>query len=240
MIISNNGLKLIESFEGLRLKAYKVNGANEKYWTIGYGHYGPDVKEGMIITKQQAETYLKNDLSNAQKAVDKYDKIYHFNQNQYDALVSFAYNIGSIDQLTNKGTRTIKQISNNILLYNKAGGTVLSGLKRRREAEKKLFDTSVDTIKDEIIDNINDIIKDDIIDNIDMKVSDTKMPTIKNGSTGKAVRVWQSILGFTSVSIDGSFGPNTLAKTKTFQTNHGLVADGIVGPKTWKAGLESV
>ena len=231
MNISDNGLKLIESFEGLRLKAYKVSGANEKYYTIGYGHYGPDVKEGMKITKEQAEEYLRKDVASAENAVNKYESKYHFNQNQYDALVSFAYNIGSIDQLTNKGKRTIQQISNNILLYNKAGGKVLAGLKRRREAEKKLFDTPVETVKDKN-ENKNE--------NVEKKVSDTKMPVIKEGSSGKAVRVWQSILGFTSVNIDGSFGPNTLAKTKTFQKNHGLDADGIVGPKTWKAGLESV
>ena len=69
------------------------------------------------------------------------------------------------------------------------------------------------------------------------KVSDTKMPTIKNGSKGKAVKIWQVIVG---VNADGIFGNNTKAATESFQRSHGLGVDGIVGPKSWKAGLESV
>lgn len=73
--------------------------------------------------------------------------------------------------------------------------------------------------------------------NTTKKVSDTKMPTIKQGSQGKAVKIWQVIIGATA---DGIFGKKTATKTKEFQKNHGLDNDGIVGPKTWKAGLESV
>lgn len=69
------------------------------------------------------------------------------------------------------------------------------------------------------------------------KVSDTKMPTIKRGSKGKAVKIWQIICGS---DPDGSFGPKTEAATKKFQETHKLTKDGVVGPKTWTAGLESV
>lgn len=69
------------------------------------------------------------------------------------------------------------------------------------------------------------------------KVSDTKMPTIKKGSKGNAVKIWQIIIG---VNPDGDFGNNTLAKTKEFQKNHILEVDGVVGDNSWKAGLESV
>ena len=69
------------------------------------------------------------------------------------------------------------------------------------------------------------------------KVSDTKMPTIKEGSTGKAVKIWQVIIG---AEPDGKFGPDTKKKTKAFQKKHKLDQDCVVGPKTWKAGLESV
>lgn len=69
------------------------------------------------------------------------------------------------------------------------------------------------------------------------KVSDTAMPLIKQGSTGKAVMIWQVIVG---TEADGKFGPKTQNKTREFQAAHGLEVDGIVGPKSWKAGLESV
>ena len=107
MQISENGLRLIEQFEGVRLTAYKVG--KEKYYTIGYGHNGSDVTAGMRITQEQAETYLRQDVKEAEDAVNKYSG-YGFNQNQFDALVSFAYNVGNIDQLTAIGTRSIVQI----------------------------------------------------------------------------------------------------------------------------------
>lgn len=72
---------------------------------------------------------------------------------------------------------------------------------------------------------------------VETKVSDTNMPTIRQGSTGKAVMIWQIIVG---AEADGKFGPKTLNKTREFQTAHGLEVDGIVGPKSWKKGLESV
>lgn len=70
------------------------------------------------------------------------------------------------------------------------------------------------------------------------KVEDIKMPTIRRGSEGKAVKIWQVILG--NVEVDGSFGPDTEKKTKAFQKAHKLTEDGVVGPKTWEAGLETV
>lgn len=69
------------------------------------------------------------------------------------------------------------------------------------------------------------------------KVSDTKMPEIKEGSKGKAVKIWQIIVG---VKADGIFGKDTKSSTKKFQSKHKLKEDGVVGSKTWKAGLESV
>ena len=78
-----------------------------------------------------------------EKHVMKFYKRYKWNQNQFDALVSFAYNIGSIYNLTANGTRTKKEISRKILAYNKANGKTLEGLTRRRKAEKKLFDKPV-------------------------------------------------------------------------------------------------
>ena len=73
----------------------------------------------------------------------KYNSKYKWNQNEIDALVSFAYNIGSIDGLTANGTRSRATIAAKILEYNKAGGKVYRGLTRRRKAERKLFLTAV-------------------------------------------------------------------------------------------------
>lgn len=140
MKTSKFGIDVIKSFEGLRLKAYKAV-PTEKYYTIGYGHYGADVKPTAVITEQQAVEYLKKDLEKFEKKVEKYNNIYNFNQDQFDALVSFAYNVGNIDQLTKKGQRSIDEISNSFELYVKSGGKVLEGLKRRRKVEKNLFDS---------------------------------------------------------------------------------------------------
>ena len=136
--ISQNGIDLIISFEGLNLKAYKPV-STEKYYTIGYGHYGSDVKKDMVIDKKKAIELLKNDCRKFENNVNKYQPHYNFNQNQYDAMVSFAYNIGSIDGLTKNGTRSIEEIEKAIPLYNKAGGKVLKGLTVRRNKELDLF-----------------------------------------------------------------------------------------------------
>ncbi len=141
MKISKTGLKLIEQFEGLRLKAYKDAVG---IWTIGYGHTR-GVAAGQTITKAQAEEFLRNDCAKAEAAVMKYYSTYKWNQNQFDALVSFAFNIGNIDGLTAKGTRSVGVIAQKILLYNKAGSKVLAGLTKRRQAEAKLFTTPVKT-----------------------------------------------------------------------------------------------
>ncbi|RHV80456.1 lysozyme [Clostridium sp. OF10-22XD] len=130
------GINLIKKYEGCVLTAYRCPAG---VLTIGYGHTGTDVKEDMIITKAQAEKLLKADLIVFEKKVSAYDSIYHFNANQFSALVSFAYNIGSIDQLTAKGTRSLEEISKKMLLYNKAAGKQLPGLVKRRKAEQELF-----------------------------------------------------------------------------------------------------
>jgi len=142
MKTSQTGINLIKSYEGCRLTAYKA-AATEKYYTIGYGHYGSDVSKGMKITQAQADAYLVSDLAKFEAKVNKYQSKYNFNQNQFDALVSFAYNVGSIDGLTANGTRKIAQISAKFSAYNKSGGKVLAGLKKRRAAEKKLFNTAI-------------------------------------------------------------------------------------------------
>lgn len=138
MEISENGLNLIIAFEGFCPKATKAV-KTEKYYTIGYGHYGKDVEEKQSITKEQALKLLKKDIKRFETKVMKYNDCYNFTQNEFDALVSFAYNVGNIDQLTAKGTRTKKEIADAMLLYIKSGGNVLDGLRKRRTMEREIF-----------------------------------------------------------------------------------------------------
>lgn len=141
MRTSKEGIDLICKFEGCRLTAYQCSAG---VWTIGFGHTGlvdgKPICEGMKITKAKAEKLLyEDDIKRFENQVNKYMSIYSFTQNQFDALVSFAFNIGSIKQLTQDGTRTKAQIGVAIILYNKASGKVLKGLDRRRKEEQALY-----------------------------------------------------------------------------------------------------
>ncbi|WP_069188309.1 lysozyme [Paenibacillus sp. GM2] len=143
--ISEAGIKLIKNFEGCRLAAYKPVGT-EQYWTIGWGHYGPDVRQGMIITQAQADRMLMADLAKYEVYVNNpayVPVITQLNQNQFDVLVSFCYNCGPGNLLSLCKGRSIAQIADNLTKYNKAGGNVLAGLVRRRKAEQELFNTPV-------------------------------------------------------------------------------------------------
>ncbi len=129
------GINLIKQFEGCRLTAYKCPAG---VWTIGYGHTA-GVTAGQTITQAEADRLLVEDLAKYEGRVNKYYDKYRFNQQEFDALVSFAFNLGSIDKLTANGTRSRTEIADKMLLYNKGRGRVLAGLTRRRQAERKLF-----------------------------------------------------------------------------------------------------
>lgn len=136
MHINNDGLLIIKESEGLSLKAYECPGG---VLTIGYGHTGKDVKKGMVITTEKATELLKSDIAGFERHVSSYNKIYDFTNNEFSALVSFAYNIGSIAGLTRNGTRTKEQIANKMLEYCYARGEKLIGLYCRRMKERQLF-----------------------------------------------------------------------------------------------------
>ena len=138
MQTSKKGVQFIAQFEGCRLHAYPDSGG---VWTIGYGHTA-GVTPSMSITMQQALLYLAQDLANKEKYVNKYNSIYHFTQDQFDALVSFCYNAGQGNLVKlldngNKPLEVVKQELPNTCI--KAKGKVLKGLIRRREAEAKLM-----------------------------------------------------------------------------------------------------
>lgn len=140
MNISQNGVDLIKRFEGCRLKAYRCPAG---VLTIGYGHTGSDVSNGMEISQEKAENMLKMDLVVHCNNVTKLVKV-PLNQNQFDALVSFEYNVGygalstsTLLRLLNQGKYT--EASKQFERWVYAGGKPLEGLKRRRKAEKELF-----------------------------------------------------------------------------------------------------
>ena len=144
MKTSDRGINLIKKFEGLRLIAYKPVGS-EKYYTIGYGHYGSDIMKGQKITEKQAEEFLRKDLQYFENEVTKSLKGKVMLQHKFDALVSFTYNVGvgNFNRSTllkkvqdNPADITIRQ---EFEKWNKAGGKVLFGLKRRRKAEADLY-----------------------------------------------------------------------------------------------------
>ena len=137
MKTSQRGINLIKQFEGVRLTAYKCPAG---VYTIGYGHTR-GVTRGMKITEEEASAFLAADLRNSEKAVERYDSVYHWNQNEFDALVSFTFNCGAANlrSLLRNGRRNRSQIAETLPLYRKAGGKVLKGLERRRAAEKALF-----------------------------------------------------------------------------------------------------
>ena len=143
MRVSKKCIDLVKEFEGCYLTSYQDAVG---VWTIGYGITSADkaitgrnIVPGMHITLNTANEWLEKSLNEIYlPKVLKYKK-YDFNTSQIDALVSFAYNVGSIDQLTSKGRRNIKTIEDKILEYNKAGGKTLRGLTRRRIAELNLF-----------------------------------------------------------------------------------------------------
>ena len=138
---SDRAIDFIKKYEGkFQAKAYW----DHKQWSIGYGTKANSKDE--VITEEEGFARMKADINKSAKSVIDYGKkyAYNWNQNQVDALTSFVYNGGPgfLHQVTNNGKRSNEQISQALLLYNKASGEVSKGLVARRGAEKKLFDTS--------------------------------------------------------------------------------------------------
>lgn len=153
--IGEAGLALIKNWEGCCLTAYKAV-PTEVYWTIGWGHYGPDVKEGQTITQAEADRLLVLDCQRFADAVDDPRNVpltAQLNANQRDALISFAFNCGEGNLKKLCANRTLEQICDAMALYNKAGGKVLVGLERRRAAEQRLFDSPVKEVASVAVNN---------------------------------------------------------------------------------------
>lgn len=158
MKISNRGLDLIKEFEGFEVAAYKCPGDT---WTIGHGHT-KGVKKGDIITRIKAEEFLVMDAAEAEDTVNTAVKV-NLNQNQFDSLVSFVFNIGSGNFETSTMLRklNVRQYRSAAAefdrwIYAGADKKALNGLKRRRKMEKNLFLSKRPLLKDQVILMIGD------------------------------------------------------------------------------------
>jgi len=140
MQISENGLDLIRGSEGLSLKAYVCPAG---ILTIGYGHTGKDVTPHLVITQDQANQLLRQDVARFETSVNELVTV-PMTQGMFDALVSFAYNLGAgalqsstLLKKLNAGDKA--GAADEFLRWNKANGQVLKGLTVRRESERVLF-----------------------------------------------------------------------------------------------------
>ena len=220
MKISEKGLSMIERFEGCLLKASnKLDGV----WTIGYGqtgrYYGKRVRRGMTTTKAEAHTWLRDhSIKTYEDAVTQAVKV-PLNQNQFDALVSFAYNVGIGAMAGSTAVRRLNQgdytgAADALTMWTRCNGKVLPGLVRRRKEERALFLTPVTQVK-----NAEDGL-------------------LRKGDTGAAIKLLQHRLNLVGSQLteDGIWGVQTDSAVRGYQYKAGLTVDGIVGAKT-KAAL---
>ena len=156
---SDNVKLTIKNYEGCSLTAYKAH-KSEEYYTIGWGHYGPDVKEGMTITQAQADALFDEDIKAFESAVNRWNDKYALNltQNQFDALFSATYNLGTgwVEYYAQKGYRLAKYVQSGFKDSNgnplpeleiadafgvlcSAGNEILPGLIKRRINEAEIF-----------------------------------------------------------------------------------------------------
>ena len=216
MRISEKGLSMIERFEGCLLKASnKLDGV----WTIGYGqtgsYYGKRVRRGMTTTKALAHAWLRDhSIKTYEDAVTQAVKV-PLNQNQFDALVSFAYNVG-VGAL--KQSTTLRKLNagdyagaaDALTMWTKCNGKVLAGLVRRRKEERALFLTPV----------------------TQPQTGNTDL--IRKGDRGDDVKLLQhrlNLLGW-QLTEDSIWGVQTDSAVRGYQYRAGLTVDGIVGAKT--------
>lgn len=226
MKISDVGIGLIKRFEGRRLDAYQDAVG---VWTIGYGHTG-DVRPGMRTSESGAEDLLRGDLRRFEAAVGEAVQV-PINQHQFDALVSFAFNVGAdalrrstLLRLLNEGKTDLAALE--FPRWVRAGGRVLAGLQRRREAEQALFLTPMPTADE----GPRPYDPDGIV--IDL-------PTLRGPFPASlATAVLRVLLQGAPVGEAKDMGTTKLERSVCqFQTEQGLTPDGIVGPVTWRALL---
>lgn len=142
MKLSQRGIDLIKQFEGYSSKAYPDPATGGAPWTIGYGTI-KGVKPGMIITAEQAEKMLRDDVAKFESGVSSLITA-PTTQGQFDAMVSLAYNIGlgnfgKSTLLKKHNTRCYTCAADQFRVWNRANGKVMNGLTKRRAAERQVY-----------------------------------------------------------------------------------------------------
>lgn len=205
---SQAGIDLITSFEGCRLTAYQDSVG---VWTIGYGHTS-GVYQGMTITEEEAIAFLRQDLKTAENAVNN-NVTYGINQSQFDALVSFTFNVGtgnfsSSTLLKKLNAGDVNGAADEFDKWIYAGGQVLEGLVRRRAAEKQMFLSGSWEGGGEVDPD----------------------PDPTGDSTIREFQTWLNNNYNSELTTDGIYGTNTRkAATKAYQQILGVTPDGIFG-----------
>lgn len=229
MKISEAGLDLVRAFEGCHVA---IGGGKFRSYldpvnvlTIGYGHtnhHEPKINSSTVWTQQECNEALARDISIFEEAVGRLVKV-PLSQNQFDALVSFTYNLGEGNLSKSSLLRKLNAgdyhgAALEFLSWVRAGGKVLSGLVRRRKSEMLMFL------------GLPDKNYDGVQDAMPHQIDPPAAPLLKRGSPYRdEVKKLQSLLG---VEADGLFGIRTEIAVKEFQKAKGLVADGFVGKLT--------
>lgn len=225
--LTTEAIRLLKAFEGLYLRAYQDSVG---VWTIGYGTTA-GVRSGMVISEAEAEALLRKDLDRFEGVVRSLVTV-PLTDDQYSALVVFAYNVGdgalggsTLRKRLNGGD--YGAAADEFLRWDKAGGRSLLGLSRRRRAERALF----------LGEPWEGFLTWEPSAPADLAQGAGMLRLTVPPMGGDRVRQVQRALGEAgfSVAIDGLYGPGTAAAVRQFQGQRGLVADGVVGAETLAA-----
>lgn len=259
MKISQNGINFIKNHEGCFLNSYDDGTGTQ---TIGYGHTN-GVYQGMTITQEQAEEYLRQDLAEFENRVNTFVNV-KLTQNQFDALVSFDFNTGGLGNSTllallNAGNYegASKEFTKWVYINNHE---YCQGLMNRRIDEKALFLDCIGQIPQSLntITSTSDI--EQLVQEIQSEINlqfdgnltvDGKggnktisaFKTVRRGAKGNITKWLQKVINKIcnwNIGVDGIFGAETETAIINFQRANNLLPDGVVGQATFRKILEKL